>query len=94
MTTVKTTMNIEKDLLKELKIMAINGDTTQTETINNILKRGLMENETVEEKLKRLTINNPTKKLDMEDVIGILKTDSPIDPVKALKESRNRKFDL
>jgi len=39
---VKTTMNIERDLLKELKILANSKETTQTEMLNQLLKKGIL----------------------------------------------------
>jgi len=35
-------MNIEIDLLKELKILANIKDTTQTEMLNQLLKKGIL----------------------------------------------------
>ena len=39
---VKTTINIETNILKELKLIADNKNTTQTEIINKILKKGII----------------------------------------------------
>lgn len=66
---VKTTLNIEKDLLKKLKIMAVNNGTTQTEEMNKALKRGLriIKNEKMGEKLKRISMDNHTKTTNIDD---------------------------
>ncbi|MGL6299148.1 MAG: hypothetical protein ACRC1M_08285 [Methanobacteriaceae archaeon] len=66
---VKTTLNIEKDLLKKLKIIAVNNGTTQTEEMNKALKRGLkiIKNEKIGEKLKKINIDNHTKTTNIDD---------------------------
>lgn len=50
---LRTTLNIDKDIIKSIKVIAINKKSTQTEIINEYLKKGLEEEE---KKIKFLTI--------------------------------------
>jgi len=49
---VKTTMNIEFDVMERLKVLAKNKGITQTEIINDALKQGLLIKEQEEKQSK------------------------------------------
>ena len=53
-------MNIEIDLLKELKILANIKETTQTEMLNQLLKKGILleKMEKSRQKQKEITFSN------------------------------------
>ncbi|MEA4957650.1 hypothetical protein SDC9_37496 [bioreactor metagenome] len=87
MTTVKTTINLDENIFKTIKIIANNKETTQTKLINEYLKEAIekepKENKT---KIKFLVKPDPTKNID--DLVGSIKASKGFDPVKAVNEVR------
>ncbi|NYB52789.1 MAG: hypothetical protein HVN35_09565 [Methanobacteriaceae archaeon] len=79
---VKTNMNIERDLLKELKILANSKETTQTEIINQLLKKGIMLEK--EEKKQKKTKGDNFLKL-----AGIVTAKKPFSATEEVKKLRN-----
>ncbi|KZX16698.1 hypothetical protein MBCUT_05560 [Methanobrevibacter cuticularis] len=65
MSTVKTTLNIDSETMRKIKLIALNKNKTQTEIVNKILKQGVIneteinENDTLEERINK----NPNLKL-------------------------------
>jgi hypothetical protein len=86
-TKVKTTISLEKSILKTIKQIALNKDTTQTEIINNYL-RECIEKEPIENKTEIKWIKKPDPSKNMEDLKGIIKTDKPVNAVKLINEVR------
>jgi len=65
MSTVKTTFNIDSEIMQKIKLIAVNKNKTQTEIVNKLLKQGVINeteinnNDTLEERIKK----NPNLKL-------------------------------
>jgi hypothetical protein len=65
MVTVKTTVNIDSEIMQRIKLIAVNKNKTQTEIINKFLKQGVInetkinKNDTLEDRLNK----NPNLKL-------------------------------
>jgi len=102
MTTTIKTIEIDPKLLKTIHRMAMEKETTEEKIINDFVLKGIEKNETTEEKIKRLRVNdqllrvNPNpidKNKHMGDLIGVLKNE-PFDTIEAIKEARERKFNL
>jgi len=96
----KTSIQIPKDMLIEIKAMAVRQGTSQNTIINNLIAKG-MEKTKEKGKIKAKVINHkmlgydPNKKLNFGDSIGIIEVDNPekID-VKELKDSIHYKKEL
>jgi len=104
MATVKTTLNIDSEIMRKIKLIAINKNKTQTEIVNKMLQQGIIneteinENDTLEERINK----NPNLKLmkskyaldkddarkSFEKLKGSIKTDKPVDAVKLVNEVR------
>ena len=78
---VKTTMNIERDLLKELTTLANSKETTQTDMLNQLLKKGILLEK--EEKKQAKTKGNNFLKL-----AGIVTAKEPFNATKEVKKLR------
>lgn len=78
----KTTLNIESDLLKKLKSLADEKGTTQTEMMNNLLKKGLI----VEEQSRK---QEKTKGDNFIKLAGIVTADESFNATEELKKLRN-----
>lgn len=76
---VRTTLNLDKDIIKNIKLVALNKDKTQTEVITEYLKRGLMNEK---------DINKENKSLN--EIAGIFKGQKPFDSVKEVRKLRNK----
>ena len=76
---VKTTLNLDTDIIKAIKVVALNKDTTQTEIIREYLKQGLI-NEPKENKENK----------SLNDLIGIIEVDEEFDATKEIKKMRNK----
>lgn len=70
----KTTINLDSNILKAIKLVALNKDTTQTEIIQEYLKQGLINEQ---------NINKKNKSLD--EIVGIFKEDKPSNSVEEVK---------
>jgi ribosomal protein S8 len=104
MATVKTTLNIDSEIMRKIKLIAINKNKTQTEIVNKMLQQGVIneteinENDTLEERINK----NPSLKLmkskyafdkddarkSFEKLKGSIKTDKPVNAVKLINEVR------
>jgi hypothetical protein len=88
---LRTTLNIDKDIIKSIKVVALNKNSTQTEIINEYLKKGL---ETEEDKNKipsYLIANKKTynpDKLREKKLAGFIKTKNTFDAVELINDSR------
>lgn len=73
---VRTTLNIEKNLMKAIKLTAIEEEKTQTEIINETLKKEFID------------IRKPNNKVrqPLSEVAGIFKAKEPFNSVKLLKK--------
>lgn len=76
---VKTTLNLDTDIVKAIKVVALNKDTTQTEVIREYLKQGLRNERDINKKNKSLN-----------DIVGIFKDGEPMDSVKEVRKLRNK----
>lgn len=76
---VKTTLNLDTDIVKAIKVVALNKDTTQTEIIKQYLKQGLRNEPDINKKNKSLT-----------EIAGIFKGGEPMDSVKEVRKLRNK----
>lgn len=67
MKTIKTTFNIDSEIMEGIKLLAVNKNKTQNEIVNNYLKQGLINEtgispkETLSERIKRLGLENKVK---------------------------------
>ncbi|KZX12125.1 DUF6364 family protein [Methanobrevibacter filiformis] len=92
---LRTTLNLDKDIIKSIKIIAANKNSTQTEIINEYLKKGL-ESEDEKNKIPQYLIaNKNTFNPDPErrmKFAGIIKTKKPFNTSKALDEVRKMEY--
>jgi hypothetical protein len=72
MALVETKIKIEDRFLKSINNIAKRKNTTKTRVINDMIETGLKTTETRDEKIKRLTVNNPTHKKKLSDLEGII----------------------
>ena len=72
MALVETKIKIEDRFLKSINNIAKRKNTTKTRVINDMIETGLKTTETRAEKIKRLTVNNPTHKKKLSDLEGII----------------------
>ena len=79
---VKTTINIEKEILTELKIMADSKDTTQTEIINTMLKKGIILEKQAEKQEK-------TKGDNFLKLAGIVTAPESFNATEEIRKLRN-----
>jgi len=104
MPTVKTTLNIDSEIMQKIKLIAVNKNTTQTEIVNKMLRQGVKneteinKNDSLEERINK----NPNLKLikskyvldkdearkSFEKLKGSIKTDKPVNAVRLLNEVR------
>jgi hypothetical protein len=73
---VRITLNIEKNLMKAIKLAAIEEEKTQTEIINEALKKEFID--------IRKPKNKVRKPLSL--VVGLFKAKEPFDSVKLVKK--------
>jgi len=90
---VKTTLNLNKDIIQNIKIIALNKKTTQTEVINDLLEKAIENEDSIFKRnpniklMKESKFKNTSKK-SFEDLKGIIKTDKPVNAVKLVNELR------
>lgn len=90
--TVKTTLNLNKNIMKNIKIIALNKETTQTKVINDLLEKAIEKEDTIFKKnpkiklMKKSRFKNPNKSFD--DLIGSIKTEKEVDAVELINEVR------
>lgn len=73
---VRITLNIEKDLMKAIKLAAVEEEKTQTEIINEALKKEFIDIQKPKNKVR----------IPLSEVAGIFKTKEPFDNVKLVKK--------
>jgi len=104
MPTVKTTLNIDSEVMQKIKLIAVNKNKTLTEIINKMLKQGVIneteinKNDTLEERINKnpnLKLIKPKNALDKTDAMksfeelkGSIKTEKSINAVKLINEVR------
>ncbi|MCL2687807.1 MAG: hypothetical protein FWE58_04660 [Methanobrevibacter sp.] len=73
---VRTTLNIEKNLMKAIKLTAINEEKTQTEIINETLKKEFID------------VQKPNNEVrqPLSEMAGIFKAKKPFNSVKLIKK--------
>jgi hypothetical protein len=76
---VKTTLNLDTDIIKAIKAVALNKDTTQTEIINEYLKQGLRNEQDINKKNKSLN-----------EIAGMFKEGEPFNSVEEVRKLRNK----
>lgn len=107
MKSVRTTLNIDSEIMKSIKIIAVNKNKTQTEIVNTYLKQGVLNetkinpNETLKERIKKLGLENEVKianektynpnSNNFKKLIGTVKAPKKFDVVKAIDEIHNKK---
>lgn len=88
---VRTTLNLDRDVVKGIKVVALNKNTTQTEIVNEYLKKGL-ESEKSKDKIPNYLIaNKDTYNPDpgeVEKMAGMFTTKRPFDAVKLVRQVR------
>lgn len=88
--TVRTTLNLDKNIMQTIKIMAMNKETTQTKIINDLLEKAI-EKESVKSKIPKYLIANKNRNPDRKEfkkTIGMMKASKGFNPVEAVKETR------
>jgi uncharacterized membrane protein YhiD involved in acid resistance len=83
----RTTLFIESEIMDTIKLIAINKDITQTKIINEYLKQGI-EKEPQKNKSKIRFIVKPNPNKNIDDLIGSIKTEKPVNAVKLINEVR------
>ena len=107
MVSVKTTLNIDSEVMKSIRLIAINKNKTQTEIVNKYLKQGVLNEteayhkETLKERIKRLGLDDTVKianektynpsSNNFKKLIGAVEVPKGFDPVKAVDEIHNKK---
>jgi hypothetical protein len=91
-TTEKTTLNLNKNILKSIKKIALNKETTQTKVINELLEKAIEKEDIIFKKnpefklMKKSRFKNPNKSFD--ELIGSIKTENEVDVVELINEVR------
>lgn len=88
---VRTTLNLDEDVIKSIKVVALNKNTTQTEIINKYLKKGLQSEKEKDKIPNYLIANTETYDPDQKrkkEMAGIIKTKRSFDAVKIVRDSR------
>ena len=107
MPTVKTTLNIDSEIMKTIKLIAVNKNKTQTEVVTKYLKQGILNEtginhkETLKERIKRLGLEDKVKisnektynpnSNNFKKLIGSAKAPKNFDPVKTIDEIHDNK---
>jgi len=91
---VKTTLSLDSDIIKTIKLVALNKGTTQTKIINEYLKQGLINEPAINKKSKipDYLIANKNRKPDPEKhekMAGFIKNVEPFNAVELIKEARS-----
>jgi len=89
---VKTTLSLDSDIIKTIKLVALNKGTTQTKIINEYLKQGLINEPEINKKNKipdYLIANKDTFNPNYdENNAGLIKNVQPFDAVKVIRDVR------
>lgn len=73
---VRTTINIEKNLMKAIKLVAVEQEKTQTEIINETLKKEFIDVQMPKNKVRK----------PLSEMTGIFKGKESFDSVKLVKK--------
>ena len=91
-TKVKTTLSLDKDIMRGIKLVALNKGWTQTKIINEYLKQGLInepninkENKIPDYLIANKDTYNPNYK---ENNAGLIKNVKPFNAVKLIRDVR------
>ena len=76
---VRTTLNLDKDIMKNIKQVALNKDKTLTEIINEYLKKGLMSEKETYKQYRSLN-----------EIAGIFKAGEAFDSLEEVKKLRKK----
>ena len=91
-TRVKTTLSLDSDIIKTIKLVALNKGTTQTKIINEYLKQGLINEPEINKKNKipdYLIANKETYNSNYkENNAGLIKNVKPFNAVKLIRDVR------
>ncbi|MCL2116747.1 MAG: hypothetical protein FWH29_11065 [Methanobrevibacter sp.] len=91
----RTTINIPKDMLKAVKSLAVEKETTQTNIILDFIAKGLKATEKDNPRIKQMPFVDPENKKDFKDSIGIIEVENPENlDVLELKDSIHFKKEL
>ncbi|MDR1819658.1 MAG: DUF6364 family protein [Methanobrevibacter sp.] len=88
---LRTTLNLDKDVIKTIKVVALNKNSTQTEIINEYLRKGLEAEKDKNKIPDYLIANKTTYNPDPDRIMkssGFIKGVEPFDAVKLVKEMR------
>ncbi|KZX14463.1 hypothetical protein [Methanobrevibacter filiformis] len=94
---MKTSIVIEKNIMKKLKKIAIDKEITQNKLINEYIIKGIKDENKNKPSMKipeHLIRNKDTYNPDPDELMemaGIIKIDKPFDTLKAIKEVRSDK---
>jgi len=94
MVTIKTTLNLNKDIMKTIKLIALNKETTQTKVINELLEKAIEKEDPIFKKNPKIKIMKKSRfKKDsnksFEDLIGSIETKKEVDAVELINEVRS-----
>lgn len=87
---VRTTLSLDKNIIKTIKIMVLNKETTQTEVINDLLQKAI-ENEDKINGIPDYLIANKSRTPDYEglnELIEGIKAPKGFNPVEAVNKIR------
>lgn len=91
-TKVKTTLSLDSDIIKTIKLVALNKGTTQTKIINEYLKQGLLNEPEINKENKipdYLIANKKTYNPNYnENNAGIIKNVKPFNAVNLIRDVR------
>jgi hypothetical protein len=90
MATISKKIDIDLEIFKTISKIAKKENTTETQIINQMIKKGL-ENSKTPEIPEHLIMNKDTYNPDSKrtkELIGIIKTKEPFDTAKAIREIR------
>jgi hypothetical protein len=82
---IRTTVILDKSIIKQIKRVALEKETTQTEIINDYLQKGL-NNENTEKK------GNSEDKYNFEDMIGMISEDTNAMELKRKGQGRGDSY--
>lgn len=83
---------IKPDLLKKIRIRAKKENISEAKVINDMIEKGLKTTETRAEKIKRLTVNNPTHKKKLSDLAGIINLGENTNAVELKRQAHTKDF--
>ena len=91
--TVKTTLNLDKNIVKIIKLIALNKETTQTKVINDLLKKAIEKEDNIFKRNSKIKVMKKSRFKNnsdnsFEDLIGSIETEEEIDAVELINEVR------